>query len=166
MKIKPLYTIVFLIIVGLTGFIVFKYIDYADSKIKYTDANMNIDTLMKDKLEAKKDLDLTKVISFDWDELYVFEAYSDERDILKTVGTKWTTTNSFLWYLVEHYDSGLYNDDRKKMVFVKNKKVICDVNYNIELFDFNEDYYKKENSILKIELGKDKFSSKFKLKRQ
>ncbi|WP_427338228.1 hypothetical protein [Caloranaerobacter sp. DY30410] len=99
-------------------------------------------------------IDFNKIIPFDWDEIYIFEPYIPREKIFNTVGSKWISSDTtFIEYLFSE-STGLYTANLKKIVFLNNKKVIYDTNYNKYTFDFSENYYSKQNHVFNIKRKK------------
>ncbi|SHK02396.1 hypothetical protein [Paramaledivibacter caminithermalis] len=137
-------------IVLISGFITFKIISYKSLQVNNI-IEMDLEKLVQPYLKNNSEIELSKVIPFDWDEIYIFEPYSSNGEIYSTVGVKWISANTtFFEYILNIDRTGLYRDHLKKIVFLKNKKVIYDKNYNKYIFDFSQNYYLKENQVFNV----------------
>ncbi|MHA0858386.1 hypothetical protein [Paenibacillus sp. CMAA1364] len=96
--------------------------------------------------------------SFEWEKVFVFEAYLSREYMENVVGLKWTNANSYLGYLLQD-DFPLLDESLHKLVFVNNDKVILDITldrYNIDFLPIKE-LIKTERIILIAEKNNNKY---------
>jgi hypothetical protein len=93
-------------------------------------------------IQQKSYFDIKNITPFEWDRMYVILPYTSRTEMQKIVGTKWTTADTYIGYLIfdktwlgEH---PLDDDIFHKLVFVKDNKVVLDVTLNRGDADFTQ----------------------------
>ena len=93
-------------------------------------------------IQQKSHFDMKNITPFEWDRMYVILPYTSRTEMQKIVGTKWTTADTYIGYLIfdktwlgEH---PLDDDIFHKLVFVKDNKVVLDVTLNRGDADFTQ----------------------------
>ena len=93
-------------------------------------------------IQQKSHFDMKNITPFEWDRMYVILPYTSRTEMQKIVGTKWTTADTYIGYLIfdktwlgEH---PLDDDIFQKFVFVKDNKVVLDVTLNRGDADFTQ----------------------------
>lgn len=82
---------------------------------------------------------LSDITPFDWDTVYVFKPYATRSDMERVTATSWTTSHSYVGYLLDRTFLGEYpldEDSLNKLVFMKDGKVVFDVTLNRASADF------------------------------
>lgn len=124
-------------------------IDYLEFyQLKVIRLEVSIENLINSRLNrGNESIDMKTLLSFEWDEIYVFDPYTPQEVIYETLGTKYSTANNYLVYKINKDNTGLFYDHLKKIVFMNNNKVIYTENYNYHVFDFNKNYYTYNESL-------------------
>ncbi|WP_133158821.1 hypothetical protein [Clostridium thermosuccinogenes] len=85
---------------------------------------------------------MKNITPFEWDRMYIIRPYTSRTEMHEKVGTKWTTADTYIGYLIfdktwlgEH---PLDDDIFQKLVFVKDNKVVLDVTLNRGDADFTQ----------------------------
>jgi hypothetical protein len=85
---------------------------------------------------------MKNITPFEWERMYIIRPYTSRTEMQKIVGTKWTTADTYIGYLIfdktwlgEH---PLDDDIFHKLVFVKDNKVVLDVTLNRGDADFTQ----------------------------
>ena len=93
-------------------------------------------------IQQKSYFDIKNITPFEWDRMYVILPYTSRTEMQKIVGTKWTTADTYIGYLIfdktwlgEH---PLDDDIFQKLVFVKDNKVVLDVTLDRSDVDFTQ----------------------------
>jgi len=93
-------------------------------------------------IQQESYFDMKNITPFEWDRMYVILPYTSRTEMQKIVGTKWTTADTYIGYLIfdktwlgEH---PLDDDIFHKLVFVKDNKVVLDVTLNRGDADFTQ----------------------------
>ena len=127
---------------------------------KLVDTTLYFEKKPKDK--SYKNLSLSKLTPFKWDKAYVFDTNTSPETIYKTIGYKWKDIKK------------AESEDMVQMIFMNNKKVVCQL-YGYEQLlwaDFNFDKSEFKNGVVtlypnindKFEVTLDKVWSFMKLK--
>jgi hypothetical protein len=139
---------------------------YQSIKIKNRDF-VPLENKLKEAVIANTEIDIKELSDFDWDECYVFTPYYPPESIYEKVGTTWTTTRTYIGYLLFHImDIGTVNDDQFVIVFKKGNKVILSATYSLNQLPviFKLDNYKftSDNSKFIISVAKQYHEGKIK----
>ena len=93
-------------------------------------------------IQQKSHFDMKNITPFEWDRMYIIRPYTSRTEMQKIVGTKWTTVDTYIGYLIfdktwlgEH---PLDDDIFQKLVFVKDNKVVLDVTLDRSDVDFTQ----------------------------
>ena len=93
-------------------------------------------------IQQKSHFDMKNITPFEWDRMYIIRPYTSRTEMHEKVGTKWTTADTYIGYLIfdktwlgEH---PLDDDIFQKLVFVKDNKVVLDVTLNRGDADFTQ----------------------------
>jgi len=114
------------------------YINYRVLRIDNSNGRAFHDTLVK-IVEAETAFNMAKITPFKWDEMFVIMPYTSQKKMHGIVGRKWTTVNSYFGYLAEKYVLGEFQlsaDEIHKLVFLKDGKVVLDMDVMREDADF------------------------------
>ena len=92
----------------------------------------DLETKLKEASTIKSEIDINKLTNFDWDECYVFTPYYPSKAVYEMVGTEWTTSKTFIGFLMSHSEENeTVNDDQFLMVFKKANKVVLSKRYSL-----------------------------------
>ena len=111
------------------------------------------------KLKAsttKSEIDMNKLTNFVWDECYVFTPYYPSKAVYEMVGTEWTTSKTFIGFLMSHSaENETVNDDQFLIVFKKANKVVLAKRYSLSELPviFKLDNYKFTSNNAKFLVG-------------
>lgn len=135
-------------IIIIAVFLIIPLILFLSSYINFRSQKINNEYLesFKNKLmttiQQKSYFDIKNITPFEWDRMYVILPYTSRTEMQKIVGTKWTTADTYIGYLIfdktwlgEH---PLDDDIFHKLVFVKDNKVVLDVTLNRGDADFTQ----------------------------
>jgi hypothetical protein len=117
------------------------YISFRSQKINNEHLESFKNNLMT-TIQQKSYFDMKNITPFEWDRMYVILPYTSRTEMQKIVGTKWTTADTYIGYLI--YDKTwlgehpLDDDIFHKLVFVKDNKVVLDVTLNRSDADFTQ----------------------------
>jgi len=138
-KSKTIIILVFLII----PLILFlsSYINFRSQKINNEHLESFKNNLMT-TVQQKSYFDMKNITPFEWDRMYVILPYTSRTEMQKIVGTKWTTADTYIGYLIFDKtwlgERPLNDDIFHKLVFVKDNKVVLDVTLNRGNADFTQ----------------------------
>jgi len=138
-KSKTIIILVFLII----PLILFSssYISFRSQKINNEHLESFKNNLMT-TIQQKSYFDMKNITPFEWDRMYVILPYTSRTEMQKIVGTKWTTADTYIGYLIFDKtwlgERPLNDDIFHKLVFVKDNKVVLDVTLNRGNADFTQ----------------------------
>jgi hypothetical protein len=117
------------------------YINFRSQKINNEHLESFKNNLMT-TVQQKSYFDMKNITSFEWDRMYVIWPYTSRTEMQKIIGTKWTTADTYIGYLIfdktwlgEH---PLDDDIFHKLVFVKDNKVVLDVTLDRSDVDFTQ----------------------------
>ena len=117
------------------------YINFRSQKINNEHLESFKNKLMT-TIQQESYFDMKNITLFEWDRMYVILSYTSRTEMQKIVGTKWTTADTYIGYLIfdktwlgEH---PLDDDIFHKLVFVKDNKVVLDVTLNRGDADFTQ----------------------------
>ena len=129
-------------------FLIIPLILFLSSYINFRSQKINNEYLesFKNKLmttiQQESYFDMKNITPFEWDRMYVILPYTSRTEMQKIVGTKWTTVDTYIGYLIfdktwlgEH---PLDDDIFHKLVFVKDNKVVLDVTLDRSDVDFTQ----------------------------
>lgn len=129
-------------------FLIIPLILFSSSYISFRSQKINNEHLESFKnnlmttIQQKSYFDIKNITPFEWDRMYVILPYTSRTEMQKIVGTKWTTADTYIGYLIfdktwlgEH---PLDDDIFHKLVFVKDNKVVLDVTLNRGDADFTQ----------------------------
>ncbi|MDK2801605.1 MAG: hypothetical protein PWQ70_3224 [Clostridiales bacterium] len=135
-------------IIIIAVFLIIPLILFLSSYINFRSQKINNEYLesFKNKLmttiQQESYFDMKNITPFEWDRMYVILPYTSRTEMQKIVGTKWTTADTYIGYLIfdktwlgEH---PLDDDIFHKLVFVKDNKVVLDVTLNRGDADFTQ----------------------------
>lgn len=114
---------------------------------------------LKEAVNKNTEVDIKKLTNFKWDECYVFTPYYAPEDIYKKVGVEWTTTKTYMGFLLFHDgENQTTNDDQRVMVFKAGRKVVLSFTYNLNelpvVFKLDNYKFSRGNSKFKVEVAK------------
>lgn len=129
-------------------FLIIPLILFSSSYISFRSQKINNEHLesFKNKLmttiQQKSYFDMKNITPFEWDRMYIIRPYTSRTEMHEKVGTKWTTADTYIGYLIfdktwlgEH---PLDDDIFQKLVFVKDNKVVLDVTLDRSDVDFTQ----------------------------
>ena len=90
-------------------------------------------------VENYESFKMKDVTPFIWDKIYIIRPYISKLEMEKILGEKWTTSDTYLEYLIEKTFLGkhpLDDDSLHKLIFTKEGKVILDITINRMEIDF------------------------------
>jgi hypothetical protein len=135
-------------IIIIAVFLIIPLILFLSSYINFRSQKINNEYLesFKNKLmttiQQESYFDMKNITPFEWDRMYVILPYTSRTEMQKIVGTKWTTVDTYIGYLIfdktwlgEH---PLDDDIFHKLVFVKDNKVVLDVTLDRSDVDFTQ----------------------------
>jgi len=135
-------------IIIIAVFLIIPLILFLSSYMGFRSQKINNEHLesFKNKLmttvQQKSHFDMKNITPFEWDRMYIIRPYTSRTEMHEKVGTKWTTADTYIGYLIfdktwlgEH---PLDDDIFQKLVFVKDNKVVLDVTLNRGDADFTQ----------------------------
>lgn len=143
MKKKEISIASAILIIGIL-FLIFGTPSYQSIRIKSADF-IGFKDKLKEMVSRNNEVNIKELTDFDWDEGYVFTPYYPPQEIYNRVGTEWTTTKTYIGYLLFHNtENQTVNDDEYVIVFKKDSKVVLAANYSLNelLVIFKLDDYK------------------------
>jgi len=130
-KNKKAVSIIGIIFIVTVLFCIFGTPRYQSMKAK-NEGFSDLETNLRQASTSNSELDISKLTNFDWDECYVFTPYYPTEEIYKKVGTEWTTSKTFVGFLMTHSaENTTVNDEDFLMVFKKGDKVVLSKKYSI-----------------------------------
>lgn len=112
-------------------FLIFGTPGYQAIKIK-NKSFVDLENKLKDAVNTSTEIDIKKLTDFDWDECYVFTPYYPPEAIYEKVGAEWTTTKTYIEFLLFHgFENEIVNEDQYVIVFKKDSKVILSAKYSL-----------------------------------
>lgn len=141
---KKIVSIIGSVLVVIISFFIFGTQRYQSIKVK-NESFVNFENKLKEAVNTNTEIDINKLTSFDWDECYVFTPYYPPKAIYEKVGVEWTTTKTFIEFLLVHdSENQTINDDQYMIVFKKDNKVILSAKYSLNQLPviFKLDNYK------------------------
>lgn len=121
--------------------LLFSYINFRSLRVENKYYNSFKGELMA-TVQQDVFFDMNDITPFEWDRMYVIMPYTSKTEMQKIVGIKWTTTDTYIGYLIfdktwfgEH---PLDDDIFHKLVFVKDNKVVLDVTLDRSNVDFTQ----------------------------
>jgi len=90
-------------------------------------------------MDGRAAFKLSELTPMDWDRVYIFHPYTTKSEMERITRTSWTTSRSFIGYLLDRTFLGAYpldDDSLNKLVFTKGGKVVLDVTLNRSVADF------------------------------
>ncbi|MGO4696982.1 hypothetical protein AB4Z50_22110 [Paenibacillus sp. 2TAB26] len=136
-KIKKFIFITLLMII-LVPFIL-NYSNYRMTRV-HNDYEVLFTEQLKAAVHKGTTFDMKEVAPFDWDKMFVFEAYRSREEMERTVGREWTNEASYTGYWIDRKISGQYpllDESVHKLVFVKGNKVVFDTTLDRAIADFS-----------------------------
>lgn len=133
-------------------FLIFGTPRYQSIKLKNKDFG-GLENKLKEAVNANTEIDISKLTEFDWDECYVFPPYYPSEAIYKKVGAEWTTTKTYVQFLLFHnIENQTVNDDQYIIMFKKDNKVVLSAKYSLNQLPiiFKLDNYKFVNNNAKF----------------
>lgn len=105
------------------------------------------------------EIDIKKLTNFDWDECYVFNPYYPSKAVYEKVGTEWTTTNTFIEFLMFHNsENETLNDDQFLIVFKKENTVVLVKRYSLNelpiVFKLDNNKFTSNNAKFSLVISK------------
>ncbi len=137
MKNRKMLLIIILVVFALIFIDFLKY-----SSLKVDNQGSVVTTLDSKVKETNKKYDINEIITFEWDYIYVFEPYTSKDEIVNVIGINYYT-KTYLLHRFFKGDSGLHDDNHKKIIFVKSGRVVHEENYDFRKMDFNKNLYDK-----------------------
>lgn len=149
---RKILMIVGVVLVIAILFLIFGTPRYQSIKLKNKDLG-GLEDKLKEAVNTNTEIDISKLTEFDWDECYVFPPYYPSEAIYKKVGAEWTTTKTYVQFLLFHHiENQTVNDDQYIVVFKKDNTVILSAKYSLNqlpiIFKLNN--YKFVNSNAKF----------------
>jgi len=130
------------------------YQDYSKYNVsnQYNDA---FKSSLYETIENKNTFTFNEVVSFEWDEMFVFEPYLTTEMMEKAAGAEWTTANTWLGHIYQRTKSNhtpLLSDSFQKLVFLKEKKVVMDITLqrDVDFLSLSK-LSKEDNTVLKVD---------------
>ena len=121
--------------------VLLSYINYRSQRIDNEHLESFKNNLMA-TIQQKSYFDMKNITPFEWDRMYIIRPYTSRTEMHEKVGTKWTTADTYIGYLIfdktwlgEH---PLDDDIFQKLVFVKDNKVVLDVTLDRSDVDFTQ----------------------------
>lgn len=145
---KKMVFIMGIILVIAVLFLIFGTPRYQSIKVK----NKNFASLkskLKEAVNTNTEINIKELTDFDWDECYVFTSYYPPEVIYEKVGVEWTTTKTYIEFLLFHNsENQTVNDGQYVIVFKKDSKVILSAQYSLNQLPiiFKLDNYKFASS--------------------
>ncbi|WP_406766781.1 hypothetical protein [Candidatus Clostridium radicumherbarum] len=140
-----------ILIIGIL-FLIFGTPRYQSIRIKNGDF-AGLKNKLKEAVNINSEVDIKELADFDWDECYVFAPYFPPEEIYKRVGSEWTTTKTYIEYLLFHnMENQIVNDAQYVVVIKKDSKVILSTKYDLNELPviFKLDNYKFTSSNFKF----------------
>lgn len=128
---KKAVLIIGAVLVVIISFSIFGTPRYQSIKVK-NESFVTLENKLKEAINTNTEIDINELTNFDWDECYVFTPYYPPKAIYEKVGVEWTTTRTFIGFLLIHdVENQTVNDDQYLIVFKKDNNVILSANYNL-----------------------------------
>jgi len=119
------------VLVIIISFSIFGTPRYQSIKVK-NESFVNLENKLKEAVNTNTEIDINELTNFEWDECYVFTTYYSPKVIYEKVGVEWTTTKTFIEFLLFHdVENQTVNDDQYMIVFKKDDKVILSAKYSL-----------------------------------
>jgi hypothetical protein len=148
-KVKPIIGVALL---AAMLFLLFGTPRYQSIKVK-NENFAGLENKLKEAINTNTEIDIKKLTDFDWDECYVFTPYYPTEAIYEKVGAEWTTTKTYIEFLLLHnVERQTVNDDQYGIVFKKDSKGILSAKYSLNQLPviFKLDNYKFTSSNAKF----------------
>lgn len=121
-----------------------------------TRLNAEFERKLYEAVDKKQTFDMKDLTSFDWDKVYLFGPYTSRETVEEKVGEKWTTSQTFVEYLLQDQAlelNPLSFDSLNELVFVNEGQVVLDVLVDRSKVDFHPsaDPIPKEGSRFSVE---------------
>lgn len=128
---KKVVLIIGAILTVIISFSIFGTPRYQSIKVK-NESFVTLENKLKEAINTNAEIDINELTNFDWDECYVFTPYYPSKAIYEKVGVEWTTTKTFIGFLLIHdVENQTINDDQYLIVFKKDNKIILSANYDL-----------------------------------
>jgi len=128
---KKIVSIIGAVLVIIISFSIFGTLRYQFIKVK-NESFVNLENKLKEVVNTNTEIDINELTDFEWDECYVFTPYYSPEAIYEKVGVEWTTTKTFIEFLLFHdVENQTVNDDQYMIVFKKDDKVILSAKYSL-----------------------------------
>jgi len=88
-------------------------------------------------IENSASLELLPITDFDWDTMYIFGPYTSSASINTQLGYPWIDTKSIIF--IDKKTSISTRDDRNLLVFMKNNRVVFNIDLLRSIGDFEQD---------------------------
>ncbi len=148
-KVVPIIGVALVIVIL---FLIFGTPRYQSIKIK-NKSFLGLENRLKQAVKANTEIDIEKLTDFAWDECFVFTPYYPPEVIYEKVGAEWTTTKTYIEFLIFHnMENQIVNDDQYVIVFKKDSKVVLSAKYSLNQLPviFKLDNYKFASSNAKF----------------
>lgn len=141
---KKIVLIMGIVLVIAVLFLIFGTPRYQSIKVKNKNF-ASLESKLKEEVNTNTEINIKELTDFDWDECYVFTPYYPPKEIYEKVGAEWTTTKTYIEFLLFHNsENQTVNDDQYVIVLKKNSKVILSAQYSLNQLPiiFKLDNYK------------------------
>jgi hypothetical protein len=137
--------------------ILFNYINFRILRVDNKYYNSFSSQLMA-AVQRGGSFDMKDIAPFEWDQMHVIGPYTSKTEMHKIVGTKWTTADTYVGYLIldkTWFGEHPLDDDRfHKLIFVKGNKVMLDITLDRNDVDFVQVNSPVINDGIKFEIEK------------
>jgi len=93
------------------------YINFRSQKINNEHLESFKNNLMA-TIQQKSHFDMKNITPFEWDRMYIILPYTSRTEMQKIVGTKWTTADTYIGYLI--FDKTWLGSIHWMMTYFKN----------------------------------------------
>lgn len=125
-------------------FFIFGTLRYQSMKVK-NESFEDWGNKVKEASNSNSEIDIKELTNFNWDECYVFTPYYPSKSVYEKVGTEWTTSKTYIEFLMFHnMENETVNDDQYLIVFKNGNKVVLSKKYSLNQLPiiFKLDNYK------------------------
>lgn len=136
-NIKKLVIPLLLLIILLVPF-GFSYVSFQSKHVDNQGAEEFVRKLQA-AMDGRTAFKLSELTPVAWDHVYIFHPYTTKSEMERITGTSWTTSRSYVGYLLDNTFLGAYpldDDSLNKLVFMDDGKVVLDVTLNRSKADF------------------------------
>ncbi|UZW14480.1 hypothetical protein OSC52_01150 [Clostridium pasteurianum] len=151
-KIFPLIGITLIIL-----FFIFGTPRYQSVKIS-NESFIVLENKLKEASNTNSEININNLTSFSWDECYVFPPYYPQEMIYEKVGREWTSSETFIEFLMFHnIENQTVNDDQYLIVFKKDNNIVLSKIYDLDqlpvIFKLDKYKFKSNNANFLIKVS-------------